>query len=243
MISIFRKEINAFFSSPVAYIALGVFLLVMGLLMFVFPDTSLLNYKYATLDQLFELAPLIFIFLIPALTMRSFAEEWQTGTIELLITRPVSEWSIILGKYGASLVLILFALLPTWLYYYAVYRLGSPPGNIDSGAVAGSYLGLFFLAAAFAAIGLFASSLSRSQIVAFVLATFLCFIFYYAFFLLSKLPVFVGRVDSIVQMLGIDYHYNSMSRGVVDSRDLIYFLGVIGIFLMMTKVSLESRKW
>ena len=243
MWSIFTKEINTFFSSLIGYITIGVFLVILGLIMFVFPDTSLLEYNFATLDQLFDIAPMIFMLLIPAITMRFFAEENQQGTIELLATKPVTDLDIVLGKYFAALLLVLFALLPTLLYYYTVYQLGSPPGNLDSGAILGSYIGLIFLAGAFVAIGLFASSLTDNQIVAFVLAAFLGFLFFYGFFYLSKLPVFVGKVDDVVQMAGMDYHYNSISRGVLDTRDLIYFLSLIGLFLAMTLVSLGRRKW
>lgn len=243
MLSIFLKEVNSFFSSLIGYIVIGVFLMTLGLVMFVFPDTSLLNFNYATLDQLFEIGPMIFVFLIPAITMRSFAEEQQAGTIELLATRPVTSLQIIMGKYLASLLLLAFALLPTGLYYYTVYQLGSPPGNLDSGAILGSYIGLFFLAGAFAAIGLFASSLSGNQIVAFLLAAFLCFFLYWGFDFLSRLPVFAGKMDDVVQMFGIDYHYNSISRGLVDTRDIVYFISVIALFIMMTMVSLERRKW
>lgn len=243
MISIFLKEVNSFFSSLIGYIVIGVFLIALGLVMFVLPDFSILEYSYATLDQLFSIAPLIFAFLIPAITMRSFAEEQQSGTIELLATKPISDLAIIMGKFLASLALVIFALIPTLLYYYTVYQLGSPKGNLDAGAIAGSYLGLILLAAAFASIGVFASSLTNNQIVAFILATTLCFLFYWGFFYFSKLPVFVGKSDDIIQMLGIDYHYNSISRGIVDSRDVIYFLSIIGIFIMLTLTSLEKRKW
>lgn len=212
-------------------------------MMFVFPDYSLLNYNYASLGQLFNLAPLIFMFLIPAITMRSFAEENQSGTIELLTTRPLSDLSIVLGKYLACVVLLIFALLPTLLYYYTVHQLGAPVGNLDSGAIIGSYFGLVFLGGAFAAIGIFASSITDNQIVAFILATFLCFIFYYGFFFISNLPIFVGKVDDIVQMIGIDYHYTSISRGVVDTRDVVYFLSFIAVFILMTVTALGRRKW
>ncbi len=243
MLSIFYKEVNAIFSSLIGYIVIGVFLILMGLVMWVFPDYSILNYSYATLDQLFGIAPFIFLFLIPAITMRSFAEEQQTGTIELLATRPITEMSIILGKYFACLILVLFALLPTLLYYYSVHQLGSPVGNLDSGAIMGSYFGLILLAATFVAIGIFASSLTNNQIVSFVLAVFLCFFVQWGFYFISSLPIFVGKVDDIVQMIGIDYHYNSISRGLIDSRDVIYFLSVIVLFLIFTKTSLERRKW
>jgi len=243
LLSIFLKEVNTFFSSLIGYIVIGIFLVMMGLFMFVFTDYSILNYQFATLDQLFGIAPMIFMFLIPAVTMRSFAEEQQSGTIELLETRPLSDWQIVLGKYLACLLLVVFALLPTLLYYWTVHELGSPKGNLDAGAIAGSYIGLLFLAAAFTAIGIFASSLTNNQIVAFLLATFLCFIFYWGFLFISNLAVFVGKIDDVIQMIGIDYHYESMSRGVLDSRDLIYFLSLIVLFLVATVTALQRRKW
>lgn len=243
MISIFLKEINTFFSSLIGYIVIGVFLGILSLIIWVFPDTSLLNYNYATLDQLFQIAPMVFMFLIPAVTMRSFAEEQQTGTIELLATRPITDLEIILGKFFACLALVAFAILPTVLYYYTVHQLGSPQGNLDSGAILGSYIGLLLLAATFVSIGVFASSLTNNQIVSFILATFLCFLLHWGFYFFSKLPFFVGKGDDVVQMMGIDYHYASISRGLIDTRDVIYFLSVIGIFVMMTITSLERRKW
>jgi ABC-2 type transport system permease protein len=243
MLSIFLKEVNGFFSSLIGYIAIGVFLIILGLVLFVFPDTSLLNYRFASLDQLFDIGPMIFMFLVPAITMRLFAEENQNGTIELLVTRPIKELSVIMGKYLAAMLVIFFAILPTLLYYFTVYQLGAPKGNLDSGAILGSYIGLLLLSGAFAAIGLFASSISQNQIIAFVLATFLCFVFYYGFFFISKLPVFVGKVDDIIQMMGIDYHYSSISRGVIDSRDVVYFFSLIALFIMLTVLSLEKRKW
>lgn len=243
MLSIFLKEVNTFFSSLIGYIVIGVFLVALGLVLFVFPNTSLLQYDYATLDQLFDIAPMIFAFLIPAITMRSFAEEQQTGTIELLATKPVSDLAIVLGKFFACLTLVAFAILPTLLYYYTVYQLGAPKGNLDSGAIMGSYFGLIFLGGAFAAIGIFASSLTNNQIVAFIVATFLCFLIHWGFDLFSRLPVFIGKSDVLVQMLGMEYHYNSISRGIIDSRDIIYFLSVIAIFMMLTLTSLEKRKW
>lgn len=243
MWSIYRKEINLFFSSLIGYIVIGVFLLVLGLFLFVFTDTSILSYGYATLDQLFTMAPNIFVFLIPAITMRSFAEEQQSGAIELLVTRPITELQIILGKYLASLTLVLFALLPTLLYYYTVYDLGAPRGNLDVGGILGSYFGLVFLSGAFVAIGVFASSLTTNQIVAFLLAAALSFWFFWGFDYLSRLPVFFGKGDDVVQMFGMLYHYDSLSRGVLDSRDVVYFLSVTGLFLFLTLVSLERRKW
>jgi ABC-2 type transport system permease protein len=243
MITILSKEISAFFSSLIGYIVIGIFLVVLGLILFVFPDTSILDYNHITLDPLFEAAPLVFVFLIPAITMRMFAEEQQAGTLELLATKPLREIDIILGKFLASLLLVAIALLPTLLYYYTAYQLGSPRGNIDGGAVAGSYIGLLLLAAIFTAIGIFASSLTSSQILAFLIASAGCLFFYYGFYYFSKLPIFQGIGDDLVQMLGIDYHYNSISRGLIDTRDVIYFITITGLFLMFTLVSLERRKW
>jgi ABC-2 type transport system permease protein len=241
--SIFFKEITAFFSSLIGYIVIGVFLVIMGLIMWVLPDFSLLDYSFATMDQLFDISPMIFVFLIPAVTMRSFSEERQTGTIELLATRPLTDLQIVLGKFLASVVLVVFALLPTLLYLYTVYQLGMPKGNIDVGQVMGSYIGLILLAASFVAIGVFASSLTKNQIVAFVLASFLSFIIYWGFDFFSRLPIFVGKIDDVIQMFGIDYHYASISRGVVDTRDVIYFFSIIVIFIALTVTSLERRKW
>ena len=243
MISIFWKEVNAFFSSLIGYIVVGGFLVILGLVLFVFPDTSLLNYNYATLDQLFDLAPMIFMFLIPAITMRSFAEEQQNGTIELLVTRPLRDFEIVMGKYLASMLLVLFAILPTILYYITIYQLGAPKGNLDSGAILGSYIGLIFLSGVFVAIGLFASSLTSNQIVGFILGTFLCFLFYWGFLFFSRLPIFVAKVDDIVQMIGIDYHYRMISKGIIDSRNVVYFFTVILVFIWLTQTSLERRKW
>ena len=242
MIAILRKEISGFFSSFIGYISIGVFLILLGLMMWVFPDYSILSYNYASLDQLFMIAPVIFMFLLPAITMRTFSEEHQAGTIEFLVTKPVTDLGIILGKYFASLVLLILTLLPTLIYVYSVYELGSPKGNIDLGQVAGSYIGLFFLGACFAAIGIFASTLSKNQIVAFVLACFLCFFAYWAFLYLSKLPVFSGKIDGLIEQLGIDYHYRSISKGVIDTRDILYFISFISIFILLTKGALNRQK-
>lgn len=243
MRSIFLKEINIFFSSLIGYIVIGGFLIITGLLLFVFPDTSLLEYPYASLSQFFELAPGIFLFLIPAITMRSFSDEWQSGTIELLATKPLTDLDIILGKFLAAVFLVSFALLPTLLYVYTLYALGSPRGSLDLGAIWGSYLGLLMLATAFISIGLFASAITRNPIVAFILGTFLCFMVQWGFFYFSKLPLFVGTWDDLVQKLGIDYHYRSISRGLVDSRDVLYFLSLVAFFLILTLTAQERRKW
>ncbi len=243
MRAIYFKEINTFFSSLIGYVVVGIFLTLMGLILWVFPEYSILDSRFAALDTLFAVAPQVFLFLIPAITMRSFSEEMQTGTLELLVTRPLSDWQIVGGKFLAALTLVVFALLPTLLYYFTVYQLGAPPGNLDSGGIFGSYIGLLFLAAAFVAIGLFASSLTQSQIIAFLLAAFLCFFFFQMFDLISRLPIFFGRTDDIVQALGIQYHYDSMSRGLIDTRDVVYFLSLIALFLAGTVVSLGRRRW
>ncbi len=243
MWTIINRELSAYFSSLIAYIIVGVFLLFLGLFMWVFQETSVLNYNYATLDQLFTMAPMVFIFLIPAISMRSFAEEHQNGTLELLLTKPISSIQLILGKYFSVLLLVLLALLPTFLYFYSVHQLGSPVGNIDSGAVVGSYFGLFLLSAVFTGIGIFSSSISRNQIVSFVIGAFLCFLFHWGFQYLSSLPIFFGTFDDLVQKLGIEYHYNSISRGVLDTRDLLYFISVIVIFILATKLSIDKKNW
>lgn len=243
MIPIFQKELNAFFSSLIGYIVIGVFLIITGLFIWIFPDTNILDQGYASLEYLFAFAPNVLMFLIPAITMRSFAEEKQTGTIEFLATRPISDMAIIGGKYLACLVLVLFAILPTLLYFYTIHTLGEPVGNIDSGAVWGSYLGLVFLGGVFVAIGLFASALTTNQIIAFILAVFLCFFVFLGFDFISNFPAFVGTIDYIIEMFGINYHYQSISRGILDTRDLIYFASVIVVFILMTQLALEQRKW
>lgn len=243
MIPVFLKEINTFFASLIGYVVIGTFLVIMGLLMWIFPEFSIPDGNYASLDTLFGIAPMVFMFLIPAVTMRSLAEEKQTGTIELLVTRPVTDWQIVGGKFMAAFVLVVIALLPTWLYYFSVWQLGAPQGNIDFGGTLGSFIGLLFLAGAFVSIGIFASSLTNNQIVAFVLATFLCFFVYLAFDYLSRLPIFFGKTDDVIQALGIDYHYNSISRGSLDTRDIVYFISVIAFFFAATLLSLGKRKW
>jgi ABC-2 type transport system permease protein len=242
MLSIYKKEFYAYLSSLVAYITIGIFLTVLGLFLWVFPDTSILDYGYAGLDSLFNTVPYLFMFLIPAITMRTLAEEKKEGTFELLATKPLTDWDIILGKYFAAVTLVLFALIPTLIYYISVYQLGATVGNIDSGAVIGSYIGLFLLGAAFVAIGVFSSSLTKNQIIAFAIAVFLCFITFSGFDSASQILSF-QIIDSILINLGINAHYQSISRGVLDTRDLIYFLSFIAIFLIITKTILGGRKW
>jgi ABC-2 type transport system permease protein len=239
MLQVFSKEFNSFLNSLIAYIVIGVFLTAVGLLMWVFPDTSVLDYGYADMDTLFLLAPYVFIFLVPAITMRSFSEEKKSGTIELLVTKPLSDWDIITGKFLANFFLVLFALVPTILYYYSIYKLGNPVGNIDTSGVIGSYIGLAFLAGVFCSIGLLASSLTRNQIVAFILAAFFSFIVFLGF---DSISSFAGDA-LLIKQLGILYHYDSMRKGVLDSRDVIYFLSVIFLMLSTTKLTLSSRQW
>jgi ABC-2 type transport system permease protein len=214
----------------------------MGLLMWVFPDTSVLDYGYADMDTLFLLGPYVFIFLVPAITMRSFAEEKKAGTIELLLTKPVSDWDIILGKFLANFALVLFALVPTVLYFYSIYALGNPVGNIDTPGVIGSYIGLAFLGAIFCAIGVFASSLTSNQIVAFIVAAFLCFLAFLGFDSISSLDLWATSA-LLIKQLGILYHYDSMRKGLLDTRDVVYLLSVIFLMLSMTRLILGSRQW
>lgn len=243
MYAIFIKELNSFLSSLIGYIVIAVFLLINGLFLWVFPlDFNILDYGYASLDSLFVLAPFVFLFLIPAISMRSFSEERRTGTIELLMTKPLTEFQIISGKYLASIVLLLFTLIPTFFYYYTVHQLGFPRGNLDVGGTWGSYLGLLFLGSAFAAIGIFISSLTNSQIVSFIVSVFLCGFMYFGFDFIYEFR-FLGSFDLFVKSLGINEHYISMSRGVIDTRDVLYFISFILVFLLLTKISLERRKW
>jgi len=240
---ILKKEVNIFFSSLIGYLSIAIFLLIIGLFTWVFTDTNIPDGRYANLDQLFTVAPFIFMFLIPAVTMRTIAEEKQRGTLEFLLTKPISDLQIILGKYFACLFLVAIAILPTILYYYSIVQLGNPPGNVDGGAIAGSYIGLFFLAAVFVAIGLFSSSLSSNQIVSFIIGVFFCFMMYMSFMYISELPIFYGKSDDLVKRLGINDHYLSMSKGKIDTRDLVYFLSCISFFIYLSFVSITKRKW
>ncbi len=243
MYSLLKKEIRAFLSSLIGYIVILVFLLVLNLFLWVFPgDFNILDAGYSSIDPLFVIAPWVFMFLIPAVTMRLFADEKKSGTIELLLTRPLTDLQIILSKYFAGLLLVLFALLPTLVYYYSVSHLGNPPGNIDTGGMWGSYIGLLFLAAAFVSIGIFASSISENQIISFIVAVFFCFIFHTGFESLSSISLLESIQGGILN-LGINAHYLSMSRGVIDTRDLLYFISLITVFILLTKTILESRKW
>lgn len=242
MIRIAAKEFSSFLNTLIAYMVMSVFLTAMGLLVWVFPDTSVLDYGFADMGTLFSVAPYIFVFLIPAITMRSLAEEKKSGTMELLLTKPITEWDIVMGKYLASFLLVLISVLPTVVYYVSLYVIGNPPGNIDTSGVIGSYIGLILLGAVFCSIGLFASSITPNQIIAFITASFLCFLLFTGFHSLSSLPA-LASVSVLVKELGIQYHYESMSRGLIDSRDVLYFISVSGLLLLLTKTVLSSRSW
>ncbi len=239
MWSVCKKELRQFFSSLTGYIAIIVFLLVNGLVLFVF-ENNIFDFGYATLERFFQLSPWILLLLIPAITMRSFAEEFKAGTYEILQTRPLSNFQIITGKYFGSLIVVLIALLPTVIYIFSIQSVSSNEG-IDMGATIGSYIGLIFLAAVFTSVGVCASSFTNNAVVAFIISLIGCALLYYGFSAVSKLPRLNGGADYYVEMLGIDFHYESVSRGVVDTRDLIYFLTVIVLFLSITNRNLLKR--
>lgn len=242
MYAVFKRELFSLLNSLMAYITIGIFLLALGLLLWFFPDTSILEYGYAELTGFFTLAPFLFMFLIPALTMRSFAEERREGTYILLATRPLTDWQIILAKYWACLVLVFFAILPTLIYYYAIVQLGLPQGNIDGGAVTGSYAGLLLLGAAFTAIGIFASAVTKNQVIAFAVAVFICFIAYQGLDAMSRIFA-LQYLETILLALSVNEHYQSVSRGVLDTRDLVYFISFATLFLGLTRLVIGGRKW
>lgn len=239
MITILKKEFNSFFASPIAYLVIGVFLLINGLFLFIFNDDfNILNAGFADITPFFYLAPWVFLFLIPAVTMKSFADEFNKGTIELLKTKPISNWQIVLGKFWASLLLVCIAIIPTFVYVYTVYQLGNPVGNIDFGSTIGSYIGLLFLAATYTAVGLFTSTLSKNQIVAFILGVFITFMLFYGF---DAIANSFGNSGFAIQQFGINEHFKSISRGVIDTRDILYFLSVTFFFLFITKMRLDNE--
>ncbi|MEL0456593.1 gliding motility-associated ABC transporter permease subunit GldF [Flavobacteriaceae bacterium SZ-1-7] len=238
MLAILKKEINSFFASPIGYLVIGIFLVLNGLFLWLFKgDFNILNYGFADLSSFFLLAPWILLFLIPAVTMRSFSDEKKQGTLELLLTKPISAFNIVLGKYFGAFILIIIALIPTLLYVYTVYELGNPVGNLDMGSTLGSYFGLLFLVAAYTSIGVFASTLSDNQIVAFIVGVFICFFFYIGF---------EGIADyassNFIEQLGMNAHFKSMGRGVLDTRDIVYFLSITMFFLMLTKLKLNTER-
>ncbi|RTZ02028.1 gliding motility-associated ABC transporter permease subunit GldF [Flavobacterium sp. GSP6] len=240
MKSIVLREIKSFFGSPIGYLVIAIFLIINGLFLWVFEgDYNILNTGFADLTPFFTLAPWILIFLIPAVTMRSFSDEKKQGTIELLLTKPLSIWQIVNGKFFGALLLIVMAIIPTFIYVAVISSLGMPEGNIDMGSTIGSYFGLLFLIAAYSAIGIFTSTLSDNQIVAFIIAVFLCFFFYFGF---EGLAAVVPNVSSIIASLGMQDHFKSMSRGVLDTRDILYFTSITVVFLSFTVYNLKSFK-
>jgi ABC-2 type transport system permease protein len=238
MKQVFLKEFTGFFGSLIAYLVMSVFLVIVGLFTWVFPEQSVLNYGYADLGTFFSVAPYVFIFLISALSMRMFAEERKMGTLELLLTRPVSVVQIVLGKYAAVFALSLLTLLPTVLYYITLYQLGNPKGNLDTSGIVGSYVGLAFLAGLFCAVGLWASSLTANQIVAFLVAAFFCFLLYAGIDSLANLAT-AGAANLYIKQLGAAYHYEAMSLALIDSRDVTYFLTMAALFLFFTVLRIK----
>lgn len=243
MYAIYKKEITGFFSSLTGYIVILVFLLVNSLFMWVFPGSmNILDSGYAGLNTLFSLSPWVFLFLVPAVTMRMIAEEKRLGTMELIYSKPVTERGIIWGKFLAAVTLVFLSLLPGIIFFVSVWLLGDTPGNLDTGGTAGAFIGLFFLAAIYAAAGIFASSLTDNQVIAFILAVVICFLLFMGFDSFAYLPG-LKKVDEIVMQLGINEHYRSVSRGVLDSRDIAYFLAAAALFNEATRLVLLSRKW
>ncbi len=239
MWSICKKELRQFFSSLTGYIAIIVFLLANGLMLFVFKD-NILDFGYATLDRFFQLAPWVLLLLIPAITMRSFADEFRSGTFEILQTRPLTRWQIVGGKYFGSLIVVFIALVPTIIYFFSLQALSGNEG-VDTGATIGSYIGLFFLAAVFTAIGICISSFTNNAVIAFIISLIASVLLYYGFSAIGQLAALEGGADYYVEMLGIDFHYNSISRGVIDTRDIIYFLSVAFLLLTVTNRNLLKR--
>lgn len=244
MFQLYSKEINNFLNSLIGYIIISIFLLSIGLFLWIFKGTgfNIMENGYASIDPLFILTPWVYMFLVPAITMRMFAEERKSGTMELLLTMPLTELKIVLAKFLAGSTLVFISLVPTLIYYVSVYQLGSTVGNIDSGSTLGSYIGLLLLGMVLVAIGVFASSITENQVVAFIVALFLSFFMYAGFDSLSAFFNFEGP-GKVFYLLGINSHYISISRGVMDSRDLVYFFSVMAFFIMLCTMILESRKW
>ncbi len=235
-----KKEWQQFFNSITGYIALIIFLFLCGLLLFVFPDTSLLDFGYATLNPFFEIAPWILLFFIPTITMRSFADEYKSGTFELLKTMPLSASQIVWGKFFGAALIALAALIPTTVYAISIQQLSST-GGIDIAGTIGSYIGLLLLSFVFTAAGICTSSFTNNTVVAFISSAFVCFLLFKGFDASSKLPVLKNGWDYYIETLGINFHYKNISRGVIDTRDVIYFIGVIFLFLFITQRNLLKR--
>jgi len=234
------REIKSFFGSPIGYLVIAIFLILNGLFLWIFEgDYNILNSGFADLSPFFTISPWILIFLIPAVTMRSFSDEMKQGTLELLLTKPLSIWQIVNGKFFGAMLLIVIAIIPTFIYVYVISSLGMPEGNIDMGSTIGSYFGLLFLISGYSAIGIFTSTLSDNQIVAFLLAVFLCFFFYFGF---DGIANYLPSIESFISSLGMNSHFKSMSRGVIDTRDLLYFISITIFFLSLTVFKLKSLK-
>ncbi|MBX9449769.1 MAG: gliding motility-associated ABC transporter permease subunit GldF [Taibaiella sp.] len=242
MKEIYLKELRSFFSSMIGYVVLLAFLVMSGILLWVLPDTSILEYGYASLDQFFRIAPWLLLFLIPAVTMRSFSDEYKGGTIEWLYTKPISSLQIIAGKYLAALTLVIIGILPTLIYLFSIVWLSADGAALDTGGIIGSYIGLIFLCGAFTGIGIFCSAITDSQIVSFIIALILCYILYSGFEALSRITSFAGGADYYLEMIGVDYHYRNMSRGVIGFRNVVYFLSLIFLFFLLTRAMLQRKR-
>ena len=241
MLNIYRKEINSFLSSLIAYIVISVFLVAMGLLVWVFPETNVMDYGYADMGTFFTMAPFVLMFLIPAITMKMLAEETKTGTIEILVVKPVTKLQVILGKYFAALTLVVVAIVPTLVYYYSLYQLATPLGNVDTAGITGSYIGLLLLASVFSALGILASAMTNNQVVAFIIATFLSFILFTGLNSLAGINVW-SAISLPLSKMSLEYHYHAMSKGLLDSRDIIYLISVSALFLFFSKLILDYKK-
>ncbi|HWA33914.1 MAG TPA: gliding motility-associated ABC transporter permease subunit GldF [Cyclobacteriaceae bacterium] len=242
MSQVFFRELNGFLNSLIGYLVIGVFLVAMGLLMWVFTETSVLDYGYADMDTLFSVGPYVFIFLVPAITMRTFSEEKKLGTLELLLTKPLAETDIVAGKFFASFCLVIISLAPTVIYYFTLSTLGNPPGNIDTPGVTGSFIGMILLGSVFCAVGIFASSITPNQVVSFIVAAFLSFVLYSGLDSIAAISP-NGETALFIRQLGMLYHFESLGKGLIDSRDVIYFLSLGGVMLLLTKTIISSRSW
>jgi len=239
MLAILKKELNLFFASPIGYLVIAIFLIINGLFLWIFKgDYNILNAGFADLNSFFFITPWFFIFLIPAITMRSFTDEIKLGTIEILKTKPITSWQIIIGKYLGAFILIIIALVPTITYVITIIKLGNPVGNLDLGSTLGSYFGLLFIASAFTSIGLFTSILSNNQIVAFIIGVALSFFMFYGFEAIAELNI---TQNMAIENLGLNAHFKSISRGLIDTKDIIYFISVTFFFLFITKLKFDKQ--
>ena len=243
MLAIYKKELNDFFSSLIGYVAIIFYLVITGFFVWIYPGDNILQNGHADLNKLFELGPLVLLFLVPAITMKSFAEEFNLGTMEFLLTKPISDIQIILGKFFACFSIVIIAVIPTLVYVYTIWELGMPRGNIDLGATITSFLGLILLGGVFISIGLFSSLMTKNTILAFIVGLFTCYFFYRGFSDLSNLPFIYGKYDHFVESLGIHSHFIAIQKGVIESRDLIYFISLSIIFLAISKLFMNKRHW